>query len=125
MKVIGCWFHFNQRVWAKTQKLGLSQSFKNNLHIAKFIRQLMAVPFLPAPIIAPTFSLIEVPVLPNEDMPRLEKLKNYLGNAGLIKYRLRNSPFMKLMITNNGVESYHSKLKSRMRCKHPNEYGHS
>ena len=40
MKIYGCWFHFTQRICAKTQKLGLSQSFKNNAQIAKFIRQL-------------------------------------------------------------------------------------
>ena len=45
MKVYGCWFHFAERIWAETQKLGLSQSFKNNVHVAKFIRQPMAIPF--------------------------------------------------------------------------------
>ena len=45
IKVYGCWFHFTQRIWTKSQKLGLSQSFKNNVHVAKFIRQLMGIPF--------------------------------------------------------------------------------
>ena len=43
MKVYGCWFHITQRICSKTHKLGLSQSFKNNVDIAKLIRQLMAI----------------------------------------------------------------------------------
>ena len=37
----------------------------------------MAIPLLPATLIAPSFTLIEFPVLPIEDMPRLEKLKKH------------------------------------------------
>ena len=33
----GCWFHFTQRIWAKTQKLGLVHSFHDNPETAKFI----------------------------------------------------------------------------------------
>ena len=57
----------------------------------------MAIPFLPAPLIAPTFTLIEFPVLPIEDMRRLEKLKKYFKKRWINQYRLRNSPFMTLM----------------------------
>ena len=112
MKVYGCWFHFTQRNWAKTQKLGLSQIFKNNFHISKFIRQLMAIPFLPAPLIAPTFTLIEVPVLPNEDMPRLEKLKKYFKKRWLNQISPEEHEIN--VSTNNGAESYHSKNHTRI-----------
>ena len=61
IKIYGCWFHFTQCIWAKTQKLGLTQSFKDNIQVAKFIRQLMAIPFLPTALIIPTYSLIETP----------------------------------------------------------------
>ena len=44
MKIYGCWFHFTQCVWRKTQKLGLTRSFKDNIQVSKFIRQLMAIP---------------------------------------------------------------------------------
>ena len=64
MKIYGCWFHFTQCVWRKTQKLGLTRSFKDNVQVSKFIRQLMAIPFLPAALIIPTYNLIETPVLP-------------------------------------------------------------
>ena len=35
IKIYGCWFHFTQCIWAKTQKLGLTQSFKDNIQVAK------------------------------------------------------------------------------------------
>ncbi|KAI6660191.1 hypothetical protein LOD99_10502 [Oopsacas minuta] len=88
MKGYECWFDCMQRIWAKTQKLGQSQSFKNNAHIAKFILQLMAIPFLPAALIALTFTLIEIPAVSTEDVPRIENL--YISRSvGFIKYPLR------------------------------------
>ena len=125
MKIYGCWFYFTQRSWAKTQKLGLSQSFKNNARIAKLIRQLMAIPFLPAALIVPTYTLIDIPVLPIDDMLKLEKLKKYFKKRWLIQISPEELSIHEInFATNNGAESYHSKLKSRMRCVIL-EYGHS
>ena len=47
----------------KVQKLGLTHSFKSNPEISKFTRLLMALPFLPASLISPTFNLIATPSL--------------------------------------------------------------
>ena len=33
----GCWFHYTQRIWAKTQKLDLCNAFKNNPVVARFM----------------------------------------------------------------------------------------
>ena len=38
IKLYGCWFHFTQRIWLKTQKLGLSDSFESNPEVTKYIR---------------------------------------------------------------------------------------
>ena len=45
IKMYGCWFHYTQRIWAKAQKLGLSQEFRNDLQTASYIRQLMQYHF--------------------------------------------------------------------------------
>ena len=34
----GCWFHFSQRIWQKTQKLGLAQTFAENQGFATYVR---------------------------------------------------------------------------------------
>ena len=77
VKIYGCWFHFTQRIWAKTQKLGLVEGYGNKREIEKYIKQLMAIPFLPAPLIIPTFNFIPVPELENSERIKLEKLKKY------------------------------------------------
>ena len=60
-KNFGCWFHYTQRIWAKSQKLGLIQSFADNSDVTAYIKRLMAIPFLPAPLIIPTFNLLLLP----------------------------------------------------------------
>ena len=81
MKVYGCWFHLTQRIWMKTQKLGLSQSFRNSHEVATFIGQLMAIPFLPGSLIAPTYSFLQLHRLENPEMIKLEKLPETLANS--------------------------------------------
>ena len=109
-----------QRIWAKAQKLGLSNAFKNNPEITRFIRQLMAIPFLPASLLYPTFTLIPTPTLENAEAVLLTKLKNYVRKHWLIQTPSEELSIYELNITtNNGAESYHSKLKSRIRTSHP------
>ena len=78
IKLFGCWFHFTQRIWYKTQKLGLTESFKDNIEVARYTRQLMSIPFLPASLIHPTYTLLQFPatIIPTEAM-KLEKLNKY------------------------------------------------
>ena len=71
VKTYGCWFHFTQRIWAKSQKLGLAEGYRNKREIEKYIKLLMAIPFLPAPLIIPTFNLIQVPELENSEGNKL------------------------------------------------------
>ena len=75
VKIYGCWFHFTQRIWAKTQKLGLVEGYRNKREIEKYIKQLMSIPFLPAALIIPTFNYLQVPE--NSERIKLEKLKKY------------------------------------------------
>ena len=120
INVYGCWFHYTQRIWAKTPKLGLSHGLKNNPEITRFIRQLMAIPFLPAPLIYPTYTMISTPTLENEETEKLTKLKNYVRKHWLVKKTSEQLSVYNLNIaTNNGAKSYHSKLKARIKTRHP------
>ena len=82
----------------------------------------MAIPFLPASLISPTFNLITTPNVPTLDSSvglKLEKLKKYK------KYWLTHispeelSIFEVSISSNNGAESYHAKLKARIRSSCP------
>ena len=37
IKMYGCWFHYTQRIWAKAQKLGLNQGFRNDFQTTTYI----------------------------------------------------------------------------------------
>ena len=82
INITGCWFHYTQRIWAKVQKLGLAESFRENNGISQFVRKLMAIPFLPASLISPTFLLIQLPDLPPTESMKLEKLVKYFKSVG-------------------------------------------
>ena len=59
MKMIGCWFHFTQAIWKKTQILGLGKLYKTKEIYADWLRKLMALPLLPQSEITSTFSVLE------------------------------------------------------------------
>ena len=50
----------------------------------------MAIPFLPASLLYPTFTLIPTQTLESADAVRLTKLKSYVRKHCLAKYPLRN-----------------------------------
>ena len=64
-------------VFGKKTKLGLVEGYGNKREIEKYIKQLMAIPFLPDPLIIPTFNFIPVPEFENSKGIKLKKLKDY------------------------------------------------
>ena len=77
IKIYGCWFHYTKCIWRKIQKLGLANTFKNNIEIQAFLRQLMAIPFLPVSLINSTYSLLQIPIVSDAERNNLEKLQKY------------------------------------------------
>ena len=116
----GCWFHFTQRIWAKTQKLGLVHSFHDNPETAKFIRNLMAIPFLPASLIRATYAFLQVPDLTNLESGKLEQIRKYFKKRWITQIDPEELSIYEAGITtNNAAESYHAKLKSIIKTPHP------
>ena len=85
IKIYGCWFHYTQCIWRKIQKLGLANTFKNNIEIQAFVRQLMAIPFLPVSLINPTYSLLQLPIVSDAERNNLEDFKSITQSIGLDK----------------------------------------
>ena len=121
INIKGCWFHFTQRIWHQTQKLGLVNSFHSNQELSIFVKHLMAIPFLPSTLIRPTYSLLDSPTtLTDTDMINLDKLKRYFAKRWLCQVSTEElSVFDTKSTTNNGAESYHAKLKTRVQTGHP------
>ncbi|XP_052271690.1 uncharacterized protein LOC127872400 [Dreissena polymorpha] len=59
VSIKGCVFHWVQSVWRKVQELGLATAYRNNQAIHQYVRQLMALPFLPAGHITETFHQLQ------------------------------------------------------------------
>ena len=61
----------------KTQNVGLAQEFRNNQDIECYIKQLMAIPYLPSSLINPTYTCPQMPSLDTSDanMIKLQNIK--------------------------------------------------
>ena len=55
----GCLFHWTQAVWRKVQEIGLGTAYKNDDAVHKYIKKLMALPFLPHEHIKPMFQALK------------------------------------------------------------------
>ena len=80
----------------------------------------MAMPFLPASLITPTYNFLQLPTLENPEMIKLEKLKKYFQKRWLTQITPEELSIFNINIsTNNAAESYHSKIKSIIKIGHP------
>ena len=80
----------------------------------------MAIPFLPASLISPTFQLIQLPDLPPTESMKLEKLVKYFKRRWLRQITSEELSIHEAKVTtNNGAESHHAKLKSIIKISHP------
>ncbi|KAI6650563.1 hypothetical protein LOD99_7613 [Oopsacas minuta] len=120
IRVNGCWFHYTQAIWRKTQKYGLASTCRGNLECASFVKKIMAIPFLPAELILPIYNLLQIPTLQQSQMKKLEVFLNYFEKQWLTKIGPEELSIFNLKyVTNNAAESYHGKLKSIIKSSHP------
>ena len=75
--IMGCSFHWNQAVWRKVQELGLQTAYMKDQAINRYIRRIMALPFLPYEVIPTVYQSLrdEVSTEP------LEQLAEYVGET--------------------------------------------
>ncbi len=123
-RVAGCHFHFSRAVFKKLQKLGLGPVFKSNPEVKLFVKQLMAVAFLPPHEIQNAIESLFSQVLSLELSPHtnqgLRKLKSYMTRFWLtVVSSSVLSVYDVSHTTNNISESYHSRLKSIVRTHRP------
>lgn len=53
--VLGCYFHFTQSLWRRIQDLGLSGAFRRDRSLEKCVRKVMALGYLPLPLVRNNF----------------------------------------------------------------------
>ncbi|XP_062597710.1 uncharacterized protein LOC134259125 [Saccostrea cucullata] len=103
----GCVFHWTQAVYRKAQELGLQRAYNTRGEVHEFIRQVLALPFLPPEHKVETFHHLDRHV--QTDL--LDSLMEYVWRQWLNNptFPVRNwSVFMLAIRTNNNVEGWHN-----------------
>ena len=118
----GCQFHWAQAVFRRVKNEGLQIQYSNNFNVRNYLRQLMALPHLPAAHIPEAFRKLKSR---STSDPRLKKVLNYLEKKWV---NSKSNPpaswsgFGRAIRTNNDVEGWHLRLKKILRVDHPNLY---
>ena len=110
--VRGCVFHWSQAVWRHCQDLGLRPSYMQQGAVYRYVRKLMALPFLPAEHISPAFELLKE----QATTEKLKELVDYIDNTWIKStvWPMESwSVFQQSVRTNNDVEGYHRRINSR------------
>ena len=59
VKIMGCVFHWTQALWRNIQALGLQSAYTSDYGTFKFLRRVMALPFLPHDQIDDVFDILQ------------------------------------------------------------------
>ena len=121
-RVGGCMFHFDQALWRKCQKLGLTDLFRTNAAFKVLIKRLMALPYLPShQIRAVATELFAQPLhISEDDASKVTKFKRYFFRFWMTTITTEHLSIHDFVYsTNNFCESFHSRHKATIRVHHP------
>lgn len=120
----GCYFHYTQAIWKKSQSLGLRFMEDDAGRLRTWLRQVMSLPLLPADKIQATFQTnLHPTTLPSNfsDDNGLLAFYSYVEDYWLTRVGTTTlSVFGRHRRTNSEVEVFHHTLLNRMRQTHPN-----
>ena len=106
----GCGFHWVQAVYRRVKENGLRSAYVHQLGVRMYIRELMALPNLPATHIEPAFMKLKVRC-PDDD--RLKRILQYMQRTWIVSSSRPPaswSTFKRSLRTNNDAEGWHSRL---------------
>ena len=109
-----CLFHWTQAVWRKVKEIGLGTAYKNDNAVHKYIKKIMALPFLPHEHIIPMFQTLKGVAT----SPLLQSLVCYVQETWIDSVLWspdRWSIFQRSVQTNNDVEGWHRRLNHNAR----------
>jgi len=111
-------FHWGQAVYRKLTKLNLATQYRDDRHVRKLCRRLMALPLVPAAEIAGLFERLRRQATSD----RLSALFDYVHKTWIADDALWPpacwSVFRRPVRTNNDVEGWHYRLNRRARSGH-------
>ncbi|XP_071093722.1 uncharacterized protein [Haliotis cracherodii] len=120
----GCFFHFTQAIWRKTQELGLAVGYRDNPLVEQWIRQAFALPLLPLQQVQDAWidSMNQSPDVPNADEYNDYIVTNWVHYEASFPLSLWNHHQTFGPRTNNNLEGFHSRLNASLNHRHPNLY---
>ena len=105
----GCAFHFSQALWRKTQELGLATTYTERGVEYRYIRSLLALPFLPHNDIERAFNHLEQ----RANSIELQQMTRYIRTTWIenpVWTPRAWSIYQQRVRTNNDVEGWHTRL---------------
>ena len=108
----GCAFHWSQAIWRHIQTSGLQPAYVARNDAYKFLRKVLALPFLPAAKIKPMFAELEQKC----NDTKVEKVLQYVKSTWIdstLWPPAAWSVFMQPIRTNNDVEGWHYRLNHK------------
>ena len=108
----GCVFHWTQSVYRKLIELGMSTAYRERGPIYNYVRQLLALPFLPPGHIRDTFFNLKGKA--NSEM--LKSFVEYIEHKWInheVFVPEKWSVFNHSIRTNNDIEAWHRRLNCR------------
>ncbi|XP_068231288.1 uncharacterized protein [Palaemon carinicauda] len=108
-KVKGCVFHWTQAVWRKVQEVGLQHAYKHDDGTYKYLRKVMALPFLPEADIGPVFERLSRQAA----TAQLQTIMQYISRTWIHNSLWPTSSwsiFYQSIRTNNDIEGWHNRL---------------
>ncbi|VDH92729.1 Hypothetical predicted protein [Mytilus galloprovincialis] len=118
----GCFFHFTQCIWRKTQNLGLATAYKNNEDLRLLVRRAAVLPLVPPQLVEDVwFTALEDA---EEIAINTTAFADYVTEYWVEGYNRQhwNHFSNEGPRTNNHLEGWHSKLKKHVNHAHPNIY---
>ena len=83
----------------------MASTYQGNSELALFVKKIMAIPFLPADLILPTYSILQIPKLEHNEISKLETFFELFQKQWLKKITPEELSIFNLEnVTNNAVE---------------------
>ena len=111
VQIHGCSFHWNQAIWKRVSRLGLASAYYKKESTYRYIKMLMALPFLPHEHIADAFQQLSR----RAGSEALNELVEYIKETWIENQLWEPSTwtvFMRAHRTNNDCEGWHRRLNS-------------
>jgi hypothetical protein len=111
-EIKGCSFHWTQAIWKHVQSIGLQAAYHQQGPVFRYIRKIMALPFLPHEHILASFAALRL----QTRQPLLLALLRYVDETWMMTdtFPIKSwSVFFEPVRTNNDVEGWHRRLNHR------------